>query len=255
MDKQNSTTRFSDRVEDYKRYRPGYPAAIVPFLEQHYGLSAAEYKIADIGAGTGISSRLFLDHGYTVIGVEPNKEMRQAAIADLQQFETFSIQDGTAEHTGLDDDSIDVLMAAQAFHWFDKAAVRKEFARILKPEGLVILIWNERLIQSRFEQAYDELILRYAIDYVQVQHRNIEYADIKMFFAPGFCVQHEFTNQQIFDFEGLKGRLLSSSYMPKAGHQAYAAMIAELEQLFEQYQEGNTIQISYTTKIYIGRLR
>jgi SAM-dependent methyltransferase len=255
MDKQNSTTRFSDRVEDYKRYRPSYPAEIVPFLEQHYGLSAAEYSIADIGAGTGISSRLFLDHGYRVIGVEPNQEMRQAAIADLQQFETFSIQDGTAEHTGLDDGSIDVLMAAQAFHWFDKAAVRKEFARILKPEGLVILIWNERLIQSRFEQAYDELILRYAIDYVQVQHRNIEYADIKMFFAPGLCVQHEFTNQQIFDFEGLKGRLLSSSYMPKVGHQAYAAMIADLEQLFEQYQESNTIQINYTTKIYIGRLR
>lgn len=255
MDKQNSTTRFSNRVEDYKRYRPGYPAEIVPFLEQQYGLSPVQHVLADIGAGTGISSRLFLDLGYRVIGVEPNAEMRQAAITGLQQFETFCIQDGTAEQTGLLDNSIDAIIAAQAFHWFDKAAVRKEFVRILKPEGLVILIWNERLVQSRFEQAYDQLILKYAIDYVQVRHRNIDYADIKLFFAPGPCLQHEFANQQIFDFEGLKGRLLSSSYMPKADHPQYEAMIAELEQLFEQYQEDNAIQINYATKIYVGQLR
>lgn len=253
MNDQNSTGRFSNRVEDYKRYRPSYPEAIVAYLEQKEGL-LAQSVIADIGAGTGISSRLFLEQGYPVIAVEPNAAMRQAAEKDLQHFEAFRTQDGTAENTGLEAHSIDALVAAQAFHWFDKDAVKKEFRRILKPGGLVVLIWNERQVQTDFEREYDQLILDYAIDYVQVRHRNIDYESIKAFFAPQTCSRQLFTNQQTFNFEGLKGRLLSSSYIPKEDHPRYEAMITDLHNLFERHQVDNSIRIHYETQVYTGKL-
>lgn len=246
-----STERFSNRVEDYVRYRPHYPEQVVEFLEEEYGLTT-DKKIADIGAGTGISSELFLKQGYHVTAVEPNKEMRDKAAELLQPFKNFTTINGTAEDTTLKNGSVDVIIAGQAFHWFDVPKTKAEFQRILKPKGLVGLIWNERLTLSPFEKEYDELIVKHARDYVKVDHRNITKLDIDEFFAPATCELKVFYNYQIFDFEGLKGRLLSSSYMPSVNDNGYSEMINDLKVLFDHYKENNLIKIDYDTKLFVG---
>lgn len=249
----NNTGRFSNRVADYIKYRPGYPAEIIPFLEQQFGISPAD-TIADIGTGTGISARMFLEKGYRVTGVEPNDEMRQAAIEQLKTFERFSITAGTGEHTLLQSGSVNIIIAAQAFHWFNNDDTKTEFKRILRPPGLVVFIWNERMTVSAFEKEYDELIVKHAIDYVKVDHRNIDTESIQQFFAPAACGLRIFDNHQDFDFEGLKGRLLSSSYMPDAAHEGYPAMVSDLRELFDRYQQNDLIRINYETKVYTGQL-
>lgn len=249
----NSQERFSNRVADYIKYRPHYPEAIISFLQREYHLSAGKL-IADIGAGTGISSELFLDAGYPVIGVEPNKEMREASAHLLKQYKTFRTIDGSAEQTNLDSDSVHAIVCGQAFHWFDAGKAKAEFKRILKKNGLVILIWNERKVNSAFEQEYDQLIEKHARDYVKVGHRNIDLENIQAFYAPNSCQFQTFGNSQIFDFNGLEGRLVSSSYMPPRNDAGYVPMITDLKQLFDRYQTNNSITIQYETKVYVGRL-
>lgn len=249
----NTTTRFSNRVEDYVKYRPSYPEAILPFLQQKYGLTP-DKLLVDIGAGTGISTALFLKAGYRVIAVEPNREMRDKSVALLSPYKGFTAQDGTAEAVSAADGSIDGIIAGQAFHWFDREKTRKEFTRILKAGSPVVLIWNERKTSSGFERAYDELIIRHARDYVQVDHRNIHTEDIEAFFAPHAVQLRVFDNKQVFDFEGLKGRLLSSSYMPARGEEGYEAMLADLRNLFDRYEAAGSITIQYDTKVYVGTL-
>lgn len=250
---QDSTTRFSNRVEDYVKYRPGYPREVVLFLQAQYDLTT-DKMIADIGAGTGISTALFLESGYPVSAIEPNTAMREKAIALLGHYPHFKATDGTAEHTGLAAQSMDAVIAGQAFHWFDQKAARAEFSRILKPGGIVVLIWNERRILNQFEQEYDKLIMKHARDYVQVNQRNIDLHHINDFFAPGSCYYDLFVNKQVFDFEGLQGRLLSSSYMPARGEDGYEAMLADLKLLFDRYQEDHKVTLNYDTKMYTGKL-
>jgi SAM-dependent methyltransferase len=249
----DSTKRFSDRVEDYVKYRPGYPAVVIDYLQQQHGLMV-DNIIADIGAGTGISTGLFLQAGYEVFAVEPNKEMLSKARELLSSFPSFHAVQATAEKTTLKNKSVHAVVAGQAFHWFNKAKCRKEFSRILKKNGLVVLIWNERKTESPFEKDYDELIIKYGKDYVQVNHRNIDTAEIAAFFSPSPMQLEIFPNQQIFDYDGLKGRLLSSSYMPLLHDKGYAPMLADLEQLFDHYKENDLIRIGYDTKVYTGRL-
>jgi len=249
----NNTTRFSNRVDDYVKYRPGYPAAMLSFLQENYKMNTDDI-IADIGSGTGISSAYFLEAGYKVIGVEPNLEMRERSVELLQHFPSFKAIDGTAEATQLEDDSIDVIISGQAFHWFDVVKTKAEFKRILKQEGLLVLFWNERLVHPGFEKEYDELIVKHAIDYVKVDHRRIDRESIESFYAPCPFELKEFPNYQVFDFEGLKGRLLSSSYMPQKGDDGYDAMIADLKALYDKHQQEDTIRINYTTKVYAGHL-
>lgn len=248
----DNTSRFSNRVEDYVKYRPGYPIEIIDFLQSKFGLSPDKI-IADVGAGTGISAELFLNSGYEVFAVEPNMEMREKAIELLGHLPAFHAVNGTAENTQLETDSIDAVVAGQAFHWFDRDAARSEFSRILKPKGLVVLIWNERKTKSAFEVAYDELIIKHGKDYVKVDHRNIDEIKIGAFYAPESFSYHLFQNKQVFDFDGLQGRLFSSSYMPARGENGYEAMVTDLKQLFEDYKEDNSITINYDTKVYIGR--
>jgi len=249
----NSTTRFSNRVEDYVKYRPGYPVEIVRFLHDTYSLTQ-DKLIADIGAGTGISTALFLKKGYRVIAVEPNVEMREKAIELLDSYNGFIPQNGTAENTGIESNSVSAIIAGQAFHWFDAVKTRTEFKRILKPDGIVALIWNERKTTSAFEQEYDELILKHGNDYVKVDHRNIDTEHIAAFFNPEPVHLETFANKQVFGFEGLKGRLLSSSYMPARDEEGYEPMINDLQVLFNKFQQGGVIVINYDTKVYSGKL-
>lgn len=259
----DNTTRFSDRVEDYVKYRPHYPGAILPYLQATYSFDAS-WDVADVGSGTGISTELFLQHGNRVFAVEPNAEMRgkaeellagyaPAAARNLGRHGVFVSIDGTAEATGLAAGSVGLVVAGQAFHWFDAVKSRAEFVRILRPGGVVVLVWNERLTKSPFEAAYDALIDRHGKDYKTTNHRNISEMQIGSFYEPASFVLKEFPNEQWFDFEGLKGRLLSSSYMPKSGP-AYAPMIQELQRLFDAYQQGGRVRVGYDTKVYSGVL-
>lgn len=249
----NSTTRFSNRVENYVKYRPNYPKEIITYLENKFGLNHSMI-IADIGSGTGISGKLFLDNGYTITGVEPNKEMRKKSEELLAMYPDFKTVSGTAENTSLESNSIDVILAGQAFHWFDRNNCKIEFKRILKPKGLVVLIWNERLTDSDFEKEYDLLIKKYAIDYITIDHRNITNQNIQDFFSPHSVELKVFPNQQIFDFDGLKGRLLSSSYMPVEGQRGFDDMIIDLKSLFNKFSQTQKIRIDYDTKVYVSGL-
>ena len=161
---------------------------------------------------------------------------------------------GTAEATGLAAGSVRLIVAGQAFHWFDTVKSRAEFARILRPGGVVVLVWNERLAHTPFEAAYDVLIERHGKDYKTTNHRNISEQQIGSFFHPAAFVVKAFPNEQWFDFEGLKGRLLSSSYMPKSGP-GFAPMIEDLRRLFDQYQDGGRVRVGYDTRVYSGVLK
>ena len=248
-----NTTRFSNRVEDYVKYRPGYPAEIINYLQEEYFLSP-DKTIADIGAGTGISSELFLDAGYHVTAVEPNKEMREKSIELLGSDPLFKAVDGTAERTTLSDNMMDAIVAGQAFHWFDEDKSKTEFQRILRQNGIVVLIWNERKMSSDFEKDYEALILKHARDYKQVAHRNIDERHIARFFHPAPFRLKVFSNQQSFDFDGLLGRLLSSSYMPGRNEDGFKQMNDDLLKLFNRYRENGLIHIGYDAKVYAGRL-
>lgn len=249
----NSTQRFSNRVDDYVKYRPGYPVAIIDYLRRNYTLPAGAV-IADIGSGTGISSALFLEAGYRVTGVEPNQAMREKSVELLSPFAGFTAVEGTAEQTGLAAGSADAVVAGQAFHWFDAAQARQEFKRVLKPNGIAVLVWNERLTDDEFSDAYDRLIVQHGKDYTQVDHRKTGEEKISAFFSPSAFQTATFPNRQVFDFDGLKGRLSSSSYVPSVDEPAYGPMVEDLRRLFDRYQQNGKVTVRYATKLYAGEL-
>jgi Methylase involved in ubiquinone/menaquinone biosynthesis len=250
----NSKERFSNRVDAYVKYRPSYPAEAIAHLYHTIGLSRSSI-IADVGAGTGKFSELLLNQGSPVIAVEPNKEMREAAEQRLSANPLFRAVPGSAEETGLPDHSVDFIVCAQAFHWFDRKAARQEFARILKPGGQVVLIWNSRMTSGTpFREAYDRLLHTYGIDYAKLMHKNISPADLAAFYAPKPMAEARFVNSQSFDFEGLSGRLHSSSYIPTKDHPNYEAMMKELRVIFDQNEQDGLAALDYETEVYWGEL-
>ncbi len=249
----DSKLRFSSRVENYVRYRPGYPKAVLDLLRHECGLTLAA-KIADVGSGTGILSALFLKNGNTVHGIEPNPEMRAAGERLLCEYSGFRSIAGTAEATTLEDSSVDFLTAGQAFHWFDPERARKEFARILKPHGWIRLVWNRRKTTGHpFLEGYENLLRKFGTDYAEVAHAEVGAPQIRSFFAPGTFTRKNFPNQQRFDWEGLKGRLLSSSYIPEPGQSNYEPMIEELGRIFQAHSVDGTVLLEYDTEVYYGR--
>lgn len=251
---QAHTTRFSNRVEDYVKYRPGYPAELFDLLKRECGLFRHTY-IADIGSGTGILSRYFLEEGNIVLGVEPNAEMRAAAERDLAQYKKFTSVNGTAEATTLPNTCVDMVTAAQAAHWFDFAKARAEFVRILKPGGWVVLIWNEREVDSTaFLRAYEHLLLTYGVDYANVRHERTT-DNIAHFFAPAKYREAVKPNNQNFDFAGLRGRLMSSSYAPLANDARHEPMMAELRRIFDTHQKDGLVAFEYKTRVYWSQMR
>jgi ubiquinone/menaquinone biosynthesis C-methylase UbiE len=247
----DSKERFSDRVENYVRFRPGYPAEVVEVLKKACGLTRGSV-VADIASGTGIFTRLLLESGNRVFGVEPNADMRQAGEEYLAKYPRFTSVVGTAESTGLPEHSVDIVTAAQAAHWFDREKALREFQRILKPTGYLALIWNDRRLEaSAFDRDYEQLVLQHGTDYKDV-NRFGKAAD--QFFGGLRCELRVLPNFQEFDYAALEGRLLSSSYAPQAGHPAHAPMLAELRRIFDAHQSGGTVRMEYDTKLYFARL-
>ena len=248
------TQRFSDRVENYVRYRPGYPAMVIDTLKADCRLTEASV-VADVGSGTGILTEMFLKHGVRVFGVEPNREMRAAGERLLGGYARFTSVAATAEATTLPAHSVDFVVAGQAFHWFDRQQARQEFFRILKPQGWGVLVWNLRRTEATpFLEAYEKLLLTYAIDYASVDHRLITDEVIAAFFRPGAFKLKGFESSQLQDFQGCQGRLLSASYTPRAGHPNYEPMLAELRSIFDAYQVNGMVSFEYDTKMYYGKL-
>ena len=246
------TERFSNRVADYIRYRPGYPPEVVECLRRNCGLQA-EWAVADIGCGTGLLAKVFLENGNRVFGIEPNAAMRAAGEEFLRDYPQFTSLDGSAEATGLPADGVDLVAAGQAFHWFDRRRARVEFARILRPSGWVALIWNERLTSSPFLSDYEQLLHRYSRDYSRVDHRNVDEAVLAEFFHPGRFRQEVFFMRQQFDWQGVQGRWLSSSYVPAAGQPGHEEMRRELEAIFRRYQQDGLVDWEYKTRVYYGK--
>jgi len=249
----NPTERFSSRVNDYVLYRPGYPAEVLELLTTECGLTS-QSVIADIASGTGIFTRMLLENGNRVVGVEPNDDMRKAGESFLAAYPNFTSVAGTAEETTLAEHSVDFVTAAQAAHWFHRERARKEFVRILRPGGWTVLIWNERQTDTTpFLRAYERLLLEFGTDYQDVRHESTTDA-IDSFFAPSLFENRVFAVRQEFDYDGVKGRLLSSSYAPAAGHPGHEPMLRELRRIFDTYQENGRAAFDYTTRVYYGRL-
>lgn len=250
----SSTVRFSSRVENYIKYRPGYPSGVTKTLAKACRLTEKSV-FADIGSGTGILSELFLKNGNRVFGVEPNREMREAGERLLKKYPNFSSVEGTAEATTLPESSADFITASQAFHWFGRKRARKEFARILKPNGWAVLIWNERLTDaSPFLGAYEELLQKYGTDYAAVDHRNVDADAIAKFFVPQPFALRKFKNQQVLDFDGAKGRLLSTSYTPEPCYPNYQPLLDALRAIFDKHHSDGRVSFDYVTLMYFGRL-
>lgn len=247
----DSTQVFSSKVQDYVRFRPGYPEAVLLLLQQDCGLSR-DSVVADVGSGTGLLSELFLKNGNLVCGVEPNREMREAGEQYLRDYPAFKSIAGRAESTTLDEHSVDFVVAGQAFHWFDQKEAHTEFLRILRPQGWIVFVWNRRRKASNpFHVAYEKLLMAFGTNLKEIRH---DHSAVLEFFAANGCTVKTFENQQMLDFRGLKGRLMSSSKCPETGTEQFAQMVQELCSIFEQYEEDGRICLEYDTRVYYGRL-
>jgi SAM-dependent methyltransferase len=247
------TERFSTRVDDYARYRPSYPAAALDLLAERCGLRPMAV-VADIGSGTGILSELLLERGAEVLAVEPNAGMRAAAEAWLGARDGFKSIAACAEATTLAAASVDLLVAGQAFHWFDVARARREALRIVRRGGSAALLWNERPPDPEPLLAdYEALLLRHAAEYASITARRADEASMRAFF--GAAMEHAtFANAQRLDFEGLRGRLMSSSYAPEPGHPQHQPMLHALREVFERHQLEGTVVFRYRTLVYFAVL-
>ncbi|HZX59698.1 MAG TPA: class I SAM-dependent methyltransferase [Mucilaginibacter sp.] len=248
------TKRFSNRVDNYVKYRPGYPKEVIDYLETQCHLTA-KAAIADIGAGTGIFTKLLLERNYTVYAIEPNDDMRHEADRQLKHFPDYHSIAGRADLTGLTSHSIGLIVCAQAFHWFNTPETKTEFKRILKRGGKVTLIWNNRDIEAdAFAIAYDLLLREQSGDYESINHQNLTEIDFIRFYKGGEYKLAKFHNQQVFDFEQLAGRAFSSSYVPAEETEAGKTFKGHLKDLFDTYQRHGKVVFKYNTEVYLGHV-
>ncbi|MEP6924593.1 MAG: class I SAM-dependent methyltransferase [Pyrinomonadaceae bacterium] len=250
----NPTGRFSNRVDNYIRYRPDYPRAIIELMHNEMNIQE-NAVIADIGFGTGIFTKMLLETDCMVYGVEPNEAMRDAGAKFLRDSANFKSINGTAENTNLPDESVDLITAAQAFHWFDAPRAKREFHRILRPEGFVVLIWNERKLDAdAFSSDYERFLIEQGSDYENIRKSHAHEATIKKFFDNDFTVK-SYSNYQTLDLEGFKGRNLSSSYLPTEQDAGFSAMVNKLERIFAQHETNGKVKIFYDTKVFYRKFK
>lgn len=250
----NNKERFSNRVDMYVKYRPSYPEAAIDYLYDTVGFTS-DCTVADVGAGTGIFSKLLLARGTRVIAVEPNESMRGAAETDLAGEQNFRAVEGAAESTGLPDHSVDFLVCAQSFHWFHHAETQAEFRRILKPGGKAVLIWNTRLLEGTpFLVQYEQLLRTFGTDYEKTNHKNISRETLTSFFKNGGIHESRFLNRYTYNLEQLSGRMLSSSYIPVPGDPAYEPMMEQLRTVFERTNQDGNVFFDYETEVYWGEV-
>lgn len=246
--------RFTTRVESYRRHRPGYPAEIAALLTRECDLRSNSI-IADIAAGTGLLSEIFLDRNYSVIAVEPNAAMREACKELVEAYPRLSCISGTAEATGLADNSVDLVTVGQAMHWFDLPRAREEFRRVLRPQGWCAVIYNNRRMQGdSFHEGYEELLREFGADYETVRGSHLTEEKQAAFFAPDPLQVAIFRNAQELTLDGLEGRILSSSYMPQPGQPRYEAMHAAMEDLFAREQKDGQVRMEYACTVAYGQL-
>ena len=248
------TERFSTRVDAYREHRPRYPREIVDVLRRECGLTP-EWTIADIAAGTGLLAEIFLENGNPVIAVEPNAAMRDACEDLGEEFPRLRCANGTAEATGLAEASIDVATVGQAMHWFDLAATRREFARILRPGGCCVVVYNHRRMRGdAFHEDYERILVDFGKDYRSVQSSHLTDDKLAAFFAPSKMRCAMLPNHQDLTLQGLRGRVLSSSYMPQAGDAQHPAMMNSVDALFAQHAKEGLVRMEYETAISLGNL-
>lgn len=259
LDMTDSMNRFTNRVENYRKYRPGYPPEVLSVLQQVTGFNT-QWVVADLGAGTGISSQLFLEHGNEVYAVEPNRSMRQAAKELFGDQARLHIVEGTAEATTLPDAAIDLVVAAQAFHWFNIPATRLEVRRIRTPQGWVALIWNHRQTQgSKFLVEYEQLLCTYGRDYAAIRDSHRDQQRLEEFFGDGqpgskrsyqtFEVAHE----KWLTYEDLRGLLMSASYVPLEAQPGHANMLLDLRSIFARHAKDGLVLMKYQTELIVGQ--
>ncbi len=254
MNTLDPTHRFSNRAEGYARYCPGYPSELRAWLYRRQGIDNS-MEVADIGAGTGIATRMFLDAGHRVVAVEPNASMRAVMKQALAASRSFSCTAGCAEATALGNVSVDLISVAEAFHWFDPQASHREFARILRPQGLVAGYWNARAsADSAFLDGYEQLLRHYGTDYARVAERYADAAAMQTWFGSGFRGQACFPHRQNFDYQGLQGRLFSCSYIPGPEHPQFAGMLVALHQLFDATAQQGLVDFKYHTQLFVGTI-
>ncbi len=244
---------FKGRSEYYNRSRPGYPDSLITLLKQRI-LFTSSWTVADIGSGTGLLSRVFLDSGNTVFGVEPNDEMRAVSVGILGKNRNFHPVTGTGENTGLKDNSVDLISCGQSFHWFDIKKAAQEFSRILKPEGYVALVWNDRLpVEKGINEEYERICIRYSPKYHSSGSTVLNREGFEKFFRRGY-EEHVLENHQTLDLDGLKGRYLSASYAISPEDEKYEELMKSLEEAFRANEVNGFVRIEYETRVFLGRI-
>jgi ubiquinone/menaquinone biosynthesis C-methylase UbiE len=249
----NPTKRFSTKAEKYVEYRPDYPSELIQYFNNTINLKGK--CIADVGAGTGILTKLLLDNGNMVFAIEPNDNMRVNGMKFLHDYKGVTFVASNAERIQLRDECADVVMVAQAFHWFDASKAAKEFSRILKKDGYTILLWNElNNDEDGFNKEYQKLFNLYSEEYRTIKH-EIELEVIENAFWPNKLEQIIFDNRQVLERSQFIGRLLSSSFSPNEADATYLNFLNDADLIFKKFQKDGFITIEYNTIVLICHMK
>jgi len=252
------THRFDKRALDYSKYRPSYPLSILNILESEIHFNS-DVIVADIGSGTGLLSKLFVQNGNTVYAVEPNDQMRSYAEQSLSNFPRFHSIKGRAEYTGLIDASVNLITVGQALHWFDRDPTIRGFARILRPNGYLCVVYNDRNTNDPFMKAYEDVVQKHARNRAEVldvwRAEPLQEDNLSTFFHKKEYRRFNLRSEQFLDLEGLLGRMMSASYMPSVDEtERFKALNIDVSRLFKDWEKAGTVKLLYETRIVIGRV-